>query len=61
VNSWYQNTAFLRKVIYVLLYPILIVAGKLIDNSFVYGEIFNFDAVLWQMRVMSRNLADYAL
>jgi hypothetical protein len=37
------------------------VAGKLIDNSFVYGEIFNFDAVLWQMRVMSRNLADYAL
>lgn len=61
VNSWFQNTAFLRKVIYVLLYPILIVAGKLIDNSFVYGEIFNFDAVLWQMWVMSRNLADYAL
>lgn len=61
VTNWYTMTAFLRKVIYILLYPILIVAGKLIDNSFVYGEIFNFDAVLWQMWVMARNLADYAL
>ena len=28
--------SFLHKVIYVFLYPILILAGKLVDNSFVY-------------------------
>ena len=35
------NTAkFLQKLVYVLIYPLLVVAGKLVDNSFVYGEIF---------------------
>ena len=53
--------SFLHKVIYVFLYPILILAGKLVDNSFVYWEIFWFDAVLWELWVIVRNLANFGL
>ena len=56
------NTAkFLQKLVYVLIYPLLVVAGKLVDNSFVYGEIFWFDAVLWNLWVTVRNIANFAL
>jgi hypothetical protein len=31
---------FFQKVVYILIYPILVVVGKLVDNSLVYGESF---------------------
>jgi hypothetical protein len=39
----------------------LVLAGVLVNNSFVYAEIFKFDAVLWQLWNVVRNLANYAL
>ena len=57
----YEKMSFIQKVVYVLLYPLLAVAWKLADNSFVYWEIFWFDAVLWQLWNIVRNLANFAL
>ena len=68
-NSNFQEVAteklaiaqLLHKLIYFLMYPILIVAWKLVDNSLVYGEVFGFDAVLWQLWVIVRNIANFGL
>ena len=56
-----QEMSFLSKVVYVLVYPLLLLAWKLVDNSFVYWEIFWFDAVLWQLWNILKNLANYTL
>lgn len=52
---------FFQKVVYILIYPILVVVGKLVDNSLVYGESFWFDIILWQLWVLVRNIANFAL
>lgn len=56
-----HDLSFLKKWCYILLYPILILAGALVNNSFVYAEVFSFDTVLWQLWNIVRNLANYAL
>ena len=61
VSGRYETVSFLQKMVYVLIYPLLIVAWKLVDNSFVYWEVFWFDAILWQLWIVVRNLSNYAL
>lgn len=60
-TEWYNELSFLNKIVYVLLYPMLVLAGKLVDNSLVYWEVFWFDAVLWQLWNIVKNLANFAL
>ena len=60
-TEWYEKFAFFQKVVYTFLYPLLVVAWKLADNSLVYGEVFGFDAVLWQLWNIMKNLANFAL
>ena len=52
---------FCKKLIYALLYPLLAIAWKLVDNSFVYWEIFGFDVVLWDLWNIVKNLANFTL
>ena len=52
---------FFRKAIYILVYPLLFLAGKLVDNSFVYWEVFLFDSVLWKLWNIVRNLTNFTL
>lgn len=52
---------FFKKTAYVLVYPMMFLAGKLVDNSLVYGEMFKFDIVLWDLWNMVRNLANFWL
>ena len=61
VTEWYEEISFFNKVVYVLIYPLLLLAWKLVDNSLVYWEIFWFDAVLWQLWNILKNLANYTL
>jgi len=61
VNKKLAMVDFFRKAVYVLVYPVLFLAGKLVDNSFVYGEVFQFDVVLWKLWNIVRNLANYGL
>ena len=60
-TEWFQSVQYFQKLIYLLIYPILILAGKLVDNSLVYWEVFYFDAVLWQLWNIMRNLANFGL
>ena len=60
-TKWKDEVSFFRKVIYTCLYPILLVVWKLVDNSFVYWEVFGFDAVLWNLWNVVRNMANFAL
>ena len=60
-TEWYEKLTFLKNTVYVLIYPMLVVAWKLADNSFVYWEVFWFDAVLWQLWNIVKNLANFWL
>ena len=60
-TDWLKDLSFFQRAFYVLLYPILALAWILVDNSFVYAEVFKFDAVLWQLWNIVRNLANYSL
>lgn len=35
--------------------------GKLMTNSFVYGEAINLDVFLWKIWQISRNIANFAI
>ena len=58
---WLQDFSFLNRACYILIYPILFLAWLLVNNSFVYAEVFSFDVILWQLWNVVRNLANYAL
>lgn len=61
VTERVQFFSFLEKAIYVLIYPILFLAAKLVDNSLIYAETFDFDAVLRKLWNIMRNLANFWL
>ena len=60
-TEWYERLSFIHKTLHVLVYPLILVAGKLADNSFVYWEVFWFDAVLWKLWNIVRNFSNFAL
>ena len=49
------------KVVYILLWPLLVVAGWAMDNTLVYGSIFNLDVPLWKFRNILKNFANFTL
>jgi hypothetical protein len=49
------------KVVYILLWPLLVIAGWSLDNTLVYGSFFHMDAPLWKFRNMLKNFANFAL
>lgn len=49
------------KVLYLLLRPLLAIAGASMDNTLVYGDIFYLDKALWQFWQMIRTFANFAL
>lgn len=49
------------KVIYILLRPLLVIAGLSIDNTLVYGTVLHMDAPLWDFRNIMKNFANFAL
>ena len=60
-TKWQEKLLFVKKMVYILIYPLLVVAWKLVDNSLVYWEIFNFDVVLWNLWNIVKNLANFTL
>lgn len=43
------------------MWPLLALAGAAMDNSLVYGKIFNFTPALWKFRTIMRNFANFWL
>ena len=35
------------------------IVGKLMTNSFIYGEALHFDVFLWKIRQITRNIANF--
>ncbi len=49
------------KLIYVVLRPMLFLAGIAMDNSMVYWSVFHMDAPLWTFWNMTKNFANFML
>lgn len=49
------------KVIYILLWPLLVVAWRALDNTLVYGSLFHLDVPLWKFRNILKNFANFTL
>lgn len=49
------------KIIYLLLWPFLALAGLSLDNGMVYGSYFQLDAALFTFRNIVKNFANFAL
>ncbi len=60
MSIWQILNIFL-KVIYLLLRPLLVIAGLALDNTLVYASVFHLDAPLRQFRNMMKNFANFAL
>jgi len=48
-------------LLYLITLPILIIAGKAMDNSMIYGEFLNLDKPLYMLRNLSRTFANFAI
>ena len=51
----------LLKVLYITLWPALVIAGKAMDNQLIYGWVFHLDVSLRQFRNMMKNIANFWL
>lgn len=62
-NSWNFSQSLQQLItLFSWLWVVLAMgAGKLMSNTFVYGEFMNFDVYLWQMRNISKNFANIAI
>lgn len=49
------------KIVYLLLRPLLVVAGLSLDNTMVYASVFHLDAPLWKFWNMMKNFANFTL
>lgn len=56
-----NNYNSILTIIYIILRPFLVIAGKALDNSFVYGSFFNLDAPLRTIWQIIRNFANFGL
>ena len=57
----WQIMDMILKIIYLLLWPLLVLAGLALDNTLVYASIFHLDAPLWKFWNMMKNFANFAL
>ena len=49
------------KILYIILRPLLAIAGLALDNTLVYWTIFHLDVPLWKIRNIMKNFANFAL
>ena len=49
------------KILYLILRPLLAIAGASMDNSLVYGSMFYLDTMLWKFRQIIRTFANFTI
>ncbi len=47
------------EILYLLFWPLLVIAWKLLDNTFVYWSAFRIDVILWKLWQVVRVFANY--
>jgi hypothetical protein len=58
---FYEALWVILNLIYITTLPLLMIAGKAMDNSMVYGEFINLDKPLYMLRNISRTFANFAI
>lgn len=48
-------------ILYMITLPILVIAGKAMDNSMIYGEFINLDKPLYMLHNLSKTFANFAI
>lgn len=61
IMGTFELLDIILKLIYILLRPLLVVAGLAMDNTLVYASLFHLDAPLWKFWNMMKNFANFAL
>lgn len=56
-----QMLSSISQFVYVLIWPVLVVAWAALDNSLIYGSFLNLDAALRNLRNIMKNFANFAL
>lgn len=51
----------ISSVVYVILWPLIALAGLAMDNQLIYGSFMHLDNVLWKVWQLVRTFANYAL
>lgn len=51
----------LSSIAYVILWPLIALAGLLMDNQLIYGSFMHLDTSLWNIRQIVRTFANYTL
>lgn len=59
--SWNNFLQVLSSMAYVLLWPLIALAGLAMDNQLIYGSFMQLDVSLWNIWQIVRNFANYAL
>ncbi len=63
-EAWKDAWDFLDlvlKLVYVVVWPMIFLAGIAMDNTMVYGSVFHMDAPLWDFWNMTKNFANFGL
>lgn len=59
--SWNNFLQVLSSIAYVILRPLIALAGLLMDNQLIYGSFMHLDTALWKIWQIVRTFANYAL
>lgn len=49
------------QIVYIFIWPLLVIAWTALDNTLVYGKFLNLDAALWDIWNIMKNIANFAL
>jgi hypothetical protein len=49
------------QLLYIIVRPLLVIAGKAMDNSMVYGEFLHLDKVLWTLRRIMMMVGNFTI
>ena len=61
ISETMTSFRFLSQWVYLLLWPLVALAGLAMDNNLVYGAYLNLDAPLWKVWTIVKNLANFVL
>lgn len=59
--SWNNFLQVLSSIAYIILWPLIALAGLLMDNQLIYGSFMHLDTSLWNIRQIVRTFANYTL
>lgn len=60
-DAFFNTLGGLLNLLYMITLPVLVIAGKAMDNSMIYGEFMNLDRPLRMLWNLSRTFANFSI